>query len=49
MPIDVEDNKGFCKCIGDKTKSRKNVGSLLNKMGEFIAEDMKVTEVVNVP
>ena len=45
---DVKDKKkGFYEYIGDKTKSRENVGSLLNKAGDLVTHDMEKVEVPN--
>ena len=45
---DVKDNKkGFCKYIGDKRKTRDNVGPLLDKMGDLVTRDMEKAEVLD--
>ena len=45
---DVKDNKkGFCKYIGDKRKTRENVGPLLNEAGDLVTQDMEKAEVLN--
>lgn len=36
-----KDKKGFCKYIGDKNKTRENVGPLLNEMGDLVMKDRK--------
>ncbi|GAB0209103.1 mitochondrial enolase superfamily member 1 [Grus japonensis] len=42
---DVKDNKkGFYKYIGDKRKTRENVGLLLNEMGNLVTQDMEKAE-----
>lgn len=38
---DVKDKKkGFCKHTGNKRRTRDNVRSLLNKIGDLITQDM---------
>lgn len=39
--------KGFCKYTGDKTKTRENVGPLLNEMGDLVMQAMEKAEVLN--
>lgn len=40
--------KDFSKCIGDKSKTRKNVCLLLNKMRDLITKVMEKAEVLKV-
>ncbi|KAK4811083.1 hypothetical protein QYF61_016369 [Mycteria americana] len=43
---DVKDNmKGFNKYIGDRRKSRENVGPLLNEMRNLVTQDMEKAEL----
>lgn len=45
---DVKDNKnGPYEYMGDTRKTRENVGSLQNKVGDLVTQDMKKTEVLN--
>ncbi|KAK4810486.1 hypothetical protein QYF61_004266 [Mycteria americana] len=45
---DVKDNKkGFYKYIGDKKKTRENVGLLLNETGDLVTQDTEKAEVLN--
>ncbi|KAK4810492.1 hypothetical protein QYF61_004272 [Mycteria americana] len=45
---DVKGNKkGFCKYIGDKRKTRENVGPLLNGTGDLVTQDMEKADVLN--
>ncbi|GAB0185935.1 mitochondrial enolase superfamily member 1 [Grus japonensis] len=45
---DVKDNKkGFYKYIGDKRKTRENVGPLLNEMGDLVTLNMEKAELLN--
>ena len=39
--------QGFYKYVGDKRKTKKNVGSLLNKVGDLVMWDMDKAEVLN--
>lgn len=34
-------------CIGDKEKTRKNVGTLLNEAGDLVTQDTEKAEVLN--
>ncbi|KAK4829028.1 hypothetical protein QYF61_001803 [Mycteria americana] len=44
---DNKDNKkGFYKYVGDKRKTRENVGPLLNKTGDLFMQDMEKAEVL---
>lgn len=46
---DIKNNvKDFSKCIGDKSKTRKNVCLLLNKMRDLITKVMEKVEVLKV-
>jgi len=40
----MDNKKSFCKYMGDKGKTRENVGPLLNKWGDLITQDMEKTE-----
>ncbi|GAB0189727.1 hypothetical protein GRJ2_001438000 [Grus japonensis] len=45
---DVKDNKkSFCRCIGDKWKTRENVGPLWKETGDLVTRDMEKAEVLN--
>lgn len=47
MAKDAKDNKkGFFKYTGDNRKGRKNVGPLLNEMGDLVTQDMVKAEAV---
>lgn len=49
VPRDVKDSKkGLYKYIGDKRKTRENVGPLLNEMWDLITQDIKKAEVLNL-
>jgi len=39
--------KGFHKYIGDKRKTRKKVGPLLNETGDLVTQHMEKAEVLN--
>lgn len=39
--------QSFYKYRDDKKKTRENVGSLLNKMGDLVTHDMEKAEVLN--
>lgn len=41
--------KALCKYMGDKRKTKENVGPLLNKMGDPVAEGTKKAEVLKFP
>ncbi|KAK4827590.1 LOW QUALITY PROTEIN: hypothetical protein QYF61_019492 [Mycteria americana] len=44
---DVRENKkGFCKYIGDKGKTRENVGPLHDEMGDLVTQDVEKSEVL---
>ena len=44
---DVKDNKkGFYKYIGNKRKTRENVGPLLNKTRDLVTQDIEQAEVL---
>ncbi|KAK4815974.1 hypothetical protein QYF61_010842 [Mycteria americana] len=38
--------KGFYKYIGDKRKARENMGTVLNRAGELVTQDMEKGEVL---
>ncbi|KAJ7412894.1 rna-directed dna polymerase from mobile element jockey-like [Pitangus sulphuratus] len=42
-----EDKKGFYEYVADKTKTRKNVGTFLNEMGDLATWSMEKVEVLN--
>lgn len=43
---DVKDNKkGFDRCTSSKSKTRENMGPLLNGAGNRVTKDMEKTEV----
>ncbi|PKU43600.1 hypothetical protein llap_6097 [Limosa lapponica baueri] len=45
---DAKDNKkGFYKYTDDKRKTRKNVGSLMNEMGDLVTQDVEKSELPN--
>lgn len=39
--------KGFYRYIGDKKKSRENMGPLLNEMGDLVTQDMEKAGELN--
>ncbi|GAB0179566.1 mitochondrial enolase superfamily member 1 [Grus japonensis] len=45
---DIKENKkGFYKYIGDKRKTRENVGPLLNRTGDLVTQDVEKAVVLN--
>jgi len=42
-----DNRKGFYRYIGDKRKTKENVGSLLSKMWELVTQNMEKAEVLN--
>ena len=45
---DVKGNrKSFCRYIGDKRKTRENVGALQKETGDLVTWDMEKAEVLN--
>lgn len=41
------DKKGFCKYIGNKRKTKENVGLLLNEIRDLVMQDMEKAELPN--
>lgn len=41
------DNKGFCKCLNDKRKTRENESLLLNETEDMVTSDSEKTKVPN--
>lgn len=45
---EVKDNKkGFLKYVSSKTKTRENVGPLLNEVGALVMEDTEKVKLLN--
>ena len=45
---EVKDNKkGFLKYVNSKTKTRENVGPLLNEVGALVMEDTEKVKLLN--
>lgn len=43
-----DSKEGFSEYIGDKRKTRENIGPLLNEVWDLITQDMKKAEVLNL-
>lgn len=41
-------NKGFFRCVCNKRKTGKNVGYLLNGVGELVTKEAEKTKILNV-
>jgi len=45
---DLKDNKkGFCKYVSNIPRTRKNVDSLLNEMGDLVTKEVEKVELLN--
>lgn len=46
--MDTKGNKkDICKYNNDKRKTKQNVGSLLNEMGDLVTQDRKKVDILN--